>query len=283
MRIIIITVFTFLTLGVLVLMARIWGLSQTFPAYQHAFFAGAEPILIVKTETLTEAQEAVKARPDVVLWLDVRVSKDRVAFVLAPSNDNQFIQLKQEEQAKRPTEPLFTGGKIAEYDWQKIQEVFPLAPLLTDFYKELPTTRFIINVIDNTNEVHRTVVDELEKVKADNRTLVQSDTLVILTAIKELKPTWLYGTSLPDIMRLLTFDSLYILPTTQLMGDVFIAPLTHRKRPAINDHIVEEMRRRKKRIYLGPLNTEEDFALARKYKAEGYIADDLPTLLKFAE
>lgn len=262
-------------------MARIWGLSQTFPVYQHAFFTGNEPIFIVKTETLSEAQEALKVRPDIVFWLDVRVSKDRVAFVLPPTKDIEFIQKKQKDQEANPAEPIFTGGRIAEYDWQKIRDVFPESPLLTDFYKEFPTSRFVINIIDNTNEVHRTVVDELEKANPENRTLVQSDTLVILTAVKELKPTWLYGTSLPDIMRLLTFDSLYILPTTQFMGDVFIAPLTHRKRPAINDEIIEEMRRRNKKIYLGPLNTEEDFALARKYKAEGYIADDLSTLLRF--
>lgn len=262
-------------------MARIWGLSQTFPTYDHAFFVGSEPILIVKSETLEEAKEAVKARPDVVLWLDVRVSKDKVAFVLPATNDNHFIQTKQQQQEKNPGKPIFTGGKIAEYNWQNIREVFPEAPLLKDFYQALPTTRFIINIIDNTNEVHHTVVDNLEKTDPDKRTLVQSDALVILTSVKEIKPTWLYGTSLPDIMRLLTFNSLYILPTTQLMGDVFIAPLTHRKRPAINDEIVEEMRRRNKKIYLGPLSSEEDFALAQKYQAEGYIAEDLPTLLKF--
>nr|BFD61477.1 hypothetical protein BdHM001_01580 [Bdellovibrio sp. HM001] len=280
MRILFITVCSFLVLGVLLLMARIWGDAQNYPVYEHAFFSGPAPIVIVKADTLDKVQEAIKLKPDVAIWADVRLSRDKVPFILPPSRDAEFLKMKEAEQKANPTTPIMIGSKLSEYPWEQINEFYKTTPALKEYYEQFPQTRFVLNIVDNVHDVHSAVVEAIDGLSAKSRTMIQSDALVVMTSVKELKPEWVYGTSTPDIMRMLTFDSLYILSSTQFKGDVFVAPFTLMKRPAFNDDIITEMRRRNKRIFLGPIETTEQFAEASRHKADGLITENLPELLQ---
>lgn len=261
-------------------MARIWGMGQSYHSFEHPFFAGSTPLIIVKADTLSAAEEALKLRPDAVLWLDVRYSREKIPFILPASRDKEFLHAKAQEQEKNPTTPIMIGAKLSEYPWEQINEFYKTTPALKEYYEQFPQTRFVLNLIDNVSEAHTALVDALKDFKSNDRTLIQSDALILMTSVKELKPEWVYGTSVPDLMRLLTFDSMLILPSTQFKGDVFISPFTLKKRPAFNDAIIEEMRRRKKRIFLGPIQNEAQFAEASRLNAEGYITENLPEMLR---
>ncbi len=260
-------------------MARIWGDAQNYPLYEHAFFSGPAPIVIVKADTLDKVQEAIKLKSDVVIWADVRLSLDKVPFILPPSRDVEFLKMKEAEQKANPNTPIMTGSKLSEYPWEQINEFYKTTPALKEYYEQFPQTRFVLNIVDNVHDVHSAVVEAIDGLSAKSRTMIQSEALVVMTSVKELKPEWVYGTSTPDIMRMLTFDSLYILSSTQFKGDVFVAPFTLMKRPAFNENIIVEMRRRNKRIFLGPIQTAEQFAEASRYKADGLITENLPELL----
>jgi glycerophosphoryl diester phosphodiesterase len=281
MRFIFVTLGTVFLILALITMARIWGLGQTYPPYEHAFFATQGPLVIVQADTISAIDETLKIKPDAVIWLDVRISKDQVPFILPASEDIRFLKNREELQAKSPQTPIFIGGKLSEYPFEQINEFFKTTPSLKEIYEKYKGTRFVLNVIDNVADVHTLVVAAVEGQKPDERTFVQSDALVVITAIKELKPMWIFGTSYPDIMRLLSFESLYLLPATQFKGDVFVSPFKVMKRPAISDGVIEEMRRRNKRIILGPVDTEEEFKKASDLKVDGYITSNLPQLLKW--
>jgi hypothetical protein len=279
MRIIVISILSLIALAVLITMARIWGLSQPIHIYEHAFFSGNTPLIVAQVTTLDQAREAVKLKPDVVLWVDVRFSKERVPFILSPARDAAFLNMKKEEQDKNPQTPIFVGTHLYDYPWEQINEYFKNTPALKEFYEQFPDTRFVVNIVDNVAEAHLKLVETLDGLKPNARTLVQSDTLILMTATKDLKPEWLYGTALADIMRLLTLDSMYVLPATLFGGDVFIAPFTIKNRPAFNDDIIAEMHRRKKNILLGPIQSAAQLQEARRANASGYITDNLPEFL----
>lgn len=281
MRIIISTTVALIATAILILTTRIWGLGQTFPDFQSPFFAGETPLIIVKADTLSKIDEVLKLKPNAVIWADVRIAKGNIPYILAPSRDVEFLNSKSEQQKANPTVQITQGGKLSDYSWEQLNEFYKNTPSLKELYEKYPTTRFVLNIVDNVADVHSTVVDAIQSFKPDARTLLQSDALVIMTTIKDLKPAWVYGTSTPDLMRLMSFDSLYILPSTQYKGDVFIAPFSILKRPAFNEDIIIEMRRRHKRVYLGPIENQEQFELAEKYKVDGYITDNLPQLLQF--
>ena len=279
MRIILITAFTLIASGILLLTARIWGLSQPHPIYNHPFLSDTKPLIILKVGDLVSAEDAVKIHPSLVLWLDVRFSKDKIPFVLPPLKDVEFLNSKRKDQEQNPSVPIMTGGKISEYDFEKIKSFFPQISKLEDFYSKFPTGKFILNIVDNVADAHLVLTESLKGHKPNERTLVQSDTLILMTSVKELKPEWIFGTSIPDLVRFLTFDSMWILPTTQFKGDVFIAPFKIGKRAAYNDNVIAEMRRRNKKVILGPIENQNELNEALRLQADGYVTTNLTDLL----
>jgi hypothetical protein len=280
MRIIVISVLSLLALAVLITMARIWGLSQPITTYETAFFNGSTPYIIAQVNTLEDARAAVKLKPDVILWLNVRFSKERTPFILDPARDAAFLNFKKEQQDKDPQTPIFVGIHVSDFPWEQINEFFKTTPALKEFYEQFPQTRFVLNMVDNVAEAHLKLIEAIEGLKPKDRTLVQSDALILMTATKDLKPEWVFGTGMPDIMRLLTLDSMYVLPATLFKGDVFIAPFKIKNRPAFNDDIVAEMHRRQKKVFLGPIENAEQLEQAKRLNATGYITKNLADLLR---
>lgn len=265
-------------LFLVVLTARIWGQGQTFPVFQHVFLEGSSPLIIAKAQELPQIEGILKVQKDAVIWLDTRVSMDRVAFVLNPLRDREFIKALVEKQRELPGEKILKGNKISDYNWKEISAFFPNAPTLQRIYSEFPQQRFMLNVFDNVTNVDLILVDALKDSNSNNRTFIQSDTLVVMTSIKDAKPEWVYGTAQADLMRFLTFNAMWILPTTQYKGDVFVAPFKILNRPAFNADVIAEMRRRHKKIFLGPIKTREELQLAKSIEAEGYITDNISEL-----
>ncbi|WP_413585994.1 hypothetical protein [Bdellovibrio sp. HCB274] len=274
MRVLLATIASLTMVGFIILMTRIWGLGQTFTEYKSPFFDGQTPYVSVKTHTLAKMAEAIDARPDVIIWADVRISKNRVPFILPPSRDVEFLNAKLEEQKANPTAQIMQGNKLSDYPWEQINEFYKSTPALKELYEKFPNTRFILNVVDNVTDVDAIVSEALQGLKSEHRTLAQSDTNLIIYAIKSLQPTWLFGTGRPDLMRLLSFDSLWVLPSTQFKGDVFIAPFKILGRPAFNGNVLAEMRRRHKKIFL-IVENEEEFKRAMDYQADGFISNDI--------
>ncbi len=280
MRIFLATLLTFFVTGILILTTRIWGLGQQFAEFNNPFFEGQTPQLILKADTVAKAFAAIQLKRDVVIWLDVRLSVGNVPFILPSARDIEFLKSKTDQQKLNPTQKVLLGGKLSDYPWDQIKDFYSGAPTLKDFYSSFPDTRFILNIIDNVSDVDTVIVDTIKALHPDKRTFIQSDGLVLIKAIKDLKPEWVYGTSVPDLMRFLSFDSMLVLPATQFKGDVFVAPFVIMKRKAFNDEIIAEMRRRHKRIYLGPIANAQQLQEANNIKAEGLITEDLQQLLE---
>lgn len=266
-----------------ILTTRIWGLGQQFNDFNHAFLNNQTPWVIVKAENLPQIQEALKLKNDTIIWLDTRISSDGMAFVLPFRRDREFLKQLTQKQKERPQERILKGGKLVDYTWSEISAFYPEAPILKEIYQKFPTQKFILNVIDNAMNVDLVVVDNLKDSRADERTFIQSDTLVVMTSIKKAKPEWVYGTAQADLMRFLTFNSMWILPSVQFQGDVFVAPFKILNRPAFNDDVILEAKRRHKKIILGPVQSEEEFRLAQRHQANGYITENLPQLLTWLD
>lgn len=279
MRLIATTLVAAVFVFIIILMARIWGQGQRYTEFHHDFLTGATPYVVFKSDRIEDLDKAVARKKDVILWVDARISSDGVVFLLPPEEDVKFLSAKQKEQEAHPETPILKGSKLSNYPWEQINEFYKTTPALKEVYARFPQQRFIVNVVDNVATVNDEIVKELKDANADNRTLIQSETLVVMTSIKEDKPEWVYGTSQADLMRFLSFDAMWILSTTQFHGDVFIAPFEILKRPAFNDDVIAEMRRRYKKVFLGPIETRAQFDEAKRLNADGYITRNLDQLL----
>lgn len=250
---------------------RIWGLGQAHTPFQHAFTEAKTPWIAIQANNAEEIREIVARYPESIIVLPVRVSKDFKLYLGDNRRDPEFLNAKHQQQVANPQQQILKGGRISDYPLADIEEFFGAVPLLESTLKEFPQQRFILQIIDNAEGVHVVLRDSLRPLLINNQLLINSTADVIMTATKEQVPEWLYGSGHGDLMRLLSFESIGLEPAAPFKGDVLVAPLTILERPAINLNVVKEVRRRHKKVIIGPLSSEKDWDLAKSLEPDGYI------------
>ncbi len=237
--------------GSVLLAVRLWGLSQIHPKYESVYFNQTSVSEIIVP---WEQSFFLEENPSWILWADV----------YRGDNDDLLV---------RPWIEKETPAKNLE------GQSTPTRPLLTELLKNHPSTRFVVNVIENAEGIHHQLVKLLEDSSSLERVLVTSDFSIVTNAIKELRPVMLYGSSQQDLVKLKTMKSLGLLPAVAFKPDVLITPLRHKNIELVDLELVQEIHRRNKKVFLGPLDSFDDIALAKSMEADGlFIAD--PSLLQ---
>lgn len=250
MKLISITLGTLLIAFLLFMTVRMWGENQTYKPYDAPFFKESSSLAVIVP---WEQNFLLEKKPDLILWVDTYRAEDGNLLV-KPWVDRNKPKHQMEQKAN------------------------PARPLLKELLLKFPQTRFVINCNDNVHDIHRHLVQVIEEAKAAERVLLQSEYNTILISAKELSPMIVYGSTVADLMRLKTFNSMFLLPTAPFQGDVFFSPLKVRNRQAVSKEIVQEMKKRFKKVYLGPLSTKEEVAEALSYEPDGIFVED-PFLL----
>lgn len=272
MRVLFISIVSIVVLFVVLLTSRLWGLSQQYPEFQHPFFENvAAPALVLKVQSEPELEEAVQKKADVMIWLDVQTTNDQKIIVFATDLKPQQMSIE-----------AYRGPKSLAYPLQQLKNMHPEVRELREIIAKYPQQKFVLNILDNVQGVHTGLVEVLKDLSPEKRILLQSNYNVIMTSTKELEPFWLYGCSQADLMRFLTFESMWILPATPFKGDVYIAPFVLLGRPAYRESTLEEVRRRKKKIILGPALDKKEFDDAVRIKADAIIVENLSDYLEWS-
>jgi hypothetical protein len=236
MRIILVTIGVLFVCFIGLLTTKYWGLSQVYPVYQHAFF---EP----------------SSDGSVILFTDTTgYSRDEVLNVLAGA-ENLFLNV------------AFTSDHILVLPIQKLEKNvrnFSYADLkeksfgieeLAPYIKQ--NRRIIFNLLENTRAEHEVFVENLKKIGYDKATnfLVMSDYEAPIKALKELAPTYVYGTTRPEILKIVAMKSMNILEAVSLRADALVQPLKLRNKDFYDDEVFKEMRRRHKIVIVGPISS----------------------------
>jgi hypothetical protein len=272
MRVLFISIVSIVVLFVVLLTSRLWGMSQQYPDFQHPFFENVvAPAIIVKVQSEKELDEVIKTKPDAMLWLDVETTQDRKIIVFTADLSPQQMSIE-----------AYRGPKSLAYPFQQLKNMHPDVRELREIVEKHPDQKFVLNILDNVEGVHTGLVETLKGLSPEKRILLQSNYNVIMTSVKELEPFWLFGCSQADLMRFLTFESMWILPATPFKGDVFISPFVLLGRPAFHETTLEEVRRRKKKIILGPALDKKEFDDAVRLKADAIIIENLSDYLDWS-
>ncbi|MBC7372012.1 MAG: hypothetical protein H7326_10625 [Bdellovibrionaceae bacterium] len=251
-------------LFIALLITRFWGAGQQYADFQHPFFNNASPVIFIKAKSEADITEAIAAKADVAIWLNVETTHDKKVIVFS----KEFLQSEMSLESYR-------GPRSMAYDLQKLQLIHPEMKELREVLTKFPKQRFLLNLMDNVDHVHLWLTEATKGLKGEKRFILQSDYNVVLSSIKEIEPFWLYGSSQADLMRFMAFESMWILPAAPFNGDVFVSPFKLLKRPAFSDDIITDLRRRKKKIVLGPAVDKAEFDDASRLKADGIVVDKL--------
>ncbi len=203
--------------------------------HDHAFLRGSQRDVVAyqlpaapgqKTYGTDHLASYMNLPADVVIWLDVRIRLD--------------------------------GTLVAAGDDRDI----PDAPELKDVVAKLAqqnSRRLIINLRGNRAGAHEALAKIIEDTKVGDRVLIQSPEDGFLKDIREARPLWLYGTSLPQVTRMILFSSMGLVSLAQLRGDVLVIEASPKEHllNRITDDMIAEAHRRKLKIYAGPVTSTE--------------------------
>lgn len=238
MRIILVTAGTLLICFMGLLTTKRWGMSRHFPEYQHAFFSvenAKTPVEFQDATGLSRAEmESLLAGSD-NLYLEVAFTQDQVLV----------LPIKKFERAVRYYNLADIKADVFDVD--------ELAPFLKKDRK------VILKLMENTRAEHEVFVENLKKMgmeKAQNF-LVMSDYEAPLKSLKEIEPAYVYGSSKPEVLKIVAMQSMYILEAVTLRADALVQPLELRNQEFFNDEILNEMKRRFVKIIVGPISSSE--------------------------
>ncbi len=240
------------TLGCLLICAlsfvaiKQWGRSQGYTEYKHTM------LQIPATETgprifIKPANGQLRAVlvQDENLYLDIALTLDQKLVVLDG--------------------PLVTHVRSVNYEQIKNQTML-FSEVLFEALK-IKNRKYIFNFTENAQSTHFVFLSEIKKLKIDlgDNFIVVSEYEASMKALKELSPALIFGSTKPEILRLVAMQSMYLIETASLRADIIIHPLEIRNRPFFTDEMLSEINRRFKKVIVGPIKPEE-LAEAQKLK-----------------
>lgn len=250
MKIILVSITSILILFVSLLTIKFWGQGQFYTEYKHVLLQeqpSYDPLIFIKPD-YANLDEVIKA--DRNLMLDISVTFD------------QKLVLPKRKWS-REEKPV----KLRTYD-----EIKSDVLLLMDYKQFLIKKKIIFNLIENAPAIHETFIFEMKKMALDKgeNFIVTSPFEAPLKALKEIAPALLYGSTQPEILKIVAMQAMYLIEAANIRADVIIHPLKIRNQNFFNEEILVEMQKRHKKIIVGPVRAE-DLAEAQQLRPFGII------------
>lgn len=233
---------------------KFWGLSLPYADYKHPFYDTTE-VLIFKKPSYANVDQAILNTTD-NLYLDIANTKDQKMVIVPTSNDQSMDHTKDIR--------------------NKLYADVEKDVLLLEKYKDhLHNRRIIFNLNENAIAGHLIFTDHVKSLgleKGEN-IIVTTPYETLSKTIKELIPTFLFGTTQPEILKLKAMESLNLIEAATMRADVLIYPLKYYKQPFYTEKLQAELKRRFKRIIVGPIPAS-DVEEAKKLNPLGIIIQE---------
>lgn len=269
------------------------GLNVRYERLSHPFFDSkasfANPAIIAyqglpnkfPPDSMEGFLAAAALNDDVVLWADVRFTHDHTFFLLADkelstqtSGSGDIIMHTAPE-----IETLDAGfnykNKSGEFAFRgKGMKVLKLE----DFLKAFPRHRFILNMCDHAEQIDTAMKDLITKYNANDRVVIHSERDGVLRDFRNSEARWLYGSSRPQLSKLQMATSLGLGPAVSLAADIMIGPMHWNRLDIINHAMIDEVLRRHKRIFIGPIEDKEQIQNLIKQGVNGIVTPEADQL-----
>ena len=219
---------------------RYMGLQQEFASHNHPLMS-TPPFIIAdggdsKNHPPFSAPAYREARkhPDLWLKVDVRLSKDEVWFVYGPKYLQELTsgQGYPEHYSLAELKELeFTqgGSQILSFD---------------DFLAEFGEARLILEL--RGDKVYRLndLIASIEKVKAEERVVIQTSYQTIMTHMRRKRPQWLFGLTAAAFSKVRLLSAFYLEPIVDFRADLAIGNFKNPSSLDFSPRMMREVRRR---------------------------------------
>lgn len=253
MRLFFVTIGSLFVFFVSFYIVKLWGQSQGYPVYRHLMYTttSSGPIEFIKPK-FENLEKDLKEKEN--LFLSVVVTLDQ-----------KLVMAKRE-----------WGPNDKPIRYSTLEEVKNNVIVLQDYKDILKSKKIIFNIAENSAAVHENFVFNMKELgleKGENF-IVLSPYEAPIKSLKELAPAYLYGTTQPEILKILAMSSMYLIEAANIRADFIYHPLQIRKQPFYTEEIVKEVARRNKRIIIGPLTTAAEKDEAVKFHPYGLVIEE---------
>jgi len=251
MRIVSVTVASLIASLILFMTVKFWGQSQRFMDYNHSFYKSNQLPVIFEVASTDKLKFTEQLKSGANLFLNVATTQDQKLVLIKPD-----LYKKKEVRSKKFTEIE--------------NEVLLLEP----FKSELQNKKLIFNITENAIAGHEIFLSEIKNLNLDKgeNVLVMSPYDVMTKSIKELAPTFVYGTSQPEILRIKAMESMFLIEAATYRADVIVYPLTYYKQEFFTEALQSELHKRFTRIIVGPIN-QSNLVKATEIKPFGIVLE----------
>ncbi len=254
------------------LTAKTWGESQSYVPFDHPLLNEKSKLFLVEIETIEEAKALNNEGDEVVFVLPVRMTIDGQIVVLKESTWQKIQQTpKFQELPKKATQGR---SKIQYFRAEELLDLYPAIHNLEGFLQSFPQRQFVFQITDSVENIHKNVLEIVGKELPKGAIAVASPIEAVVKSIKNIRPLTAFSLSQAEQIRLLSFDSIGLVSIMQIDGDFIFSDLTWKSRPLISKGLVTELHRRRKKVFVGPISSEEQFNQAQSLDVDGIIVPD---------
>lgn len=234
MRLIFSTLIALFVTAVMFFMIKIWGQSQPVTTYDHPFLNQLQ-----NSQSTGQPTQFQLAKP----YQDISPNEPHFLNI-GITRDNQWVLT--------PSPEFLVHAKT----WEQIKDH---AQKLEDVLAKIKNKSLILNLVDNPADYETSFLELLTKHDlAEGKTLIfTSPYEVPLKNMKEKNPTWLLGSSQPEVLKLKTMEGLFLIEATTLRADIVIEPLKINHQQIFTPDVVDELKRRRKQFIVGPVSKED--------------------------
>ncbi|MCM2281974.1 MAG: hypothetical protein NDI61_09030 [Bdellovibrionaceae bacterium] len=206
---------------------------------------------------LATIRAATQLDPRLIIWIDVQMTKDGTLIVFHDKTvPNPDIGAKPTLVGFATDASLGVGTQV---------------PTLESAIQTASQNRLILNVREYRPGLDSKLIEVIEKLKATDRVLIQSDNDGLLRDVREQRGPWLFGTSQPQITQLLMLIPFALEPIAPLKGDVYITPFKRGETILVKPEVISEVHRRARKVFAGPVDSPNDVDALLVLHVDGII------------
>ncbi len=238
MRILLVTFCSLIACLIIFWTVKFWGRSLRFVPYGHPLYAYAAqnngPIIFEKPNP-QDVESAINSTAN--LYLNVASTADQ--RVVIPKKD--------------------WPANLKAIRYSQYSDIQANVLLLSDVKEKLTGRKIIFNLVENAQAGHAIFFDELKKLGWEKGydLIVTSPYEAMASALKDIAPTLLYGSTQPEILRLVAMNSMMLIEAVSFRADIVIHPLQIKNQLFYDVDLLAELSRRHKKFIIGPIKAGE--------------------------
>lgn len=269
---------------------RLYGLQIERPQKKHVFFQDTFTIVAHRgggreapENTLEAFERALKISPDIILELDVRMTKDDEFVVIHDESVDRTTEGKGRvrDLTLREIKTLNAGYHFISEEGTRPYRDNPVRiPTFKEVVRAIPKGRLIVEIKDNLPDIHKKAAHLFDELNVAKRVLIGSQTSVVISALRKLRPEWTYAATRNEVSRFLMLASLHIETIDSMPADAFLIPMNMGGIRVFNEKLLSEVHRRKKPVIIWTINNREKMKNLIQKGVDGIITDR-PTALHY--